>query len=97
MAFYALGAFGIFVLRKKRPDAPRPYRTIGYPFVPLAFVIVAIWFVYNTIVTDPRDSLLRARISSSRHARILGTGKRNDGTFLSESGASENNSSHYSS
>ncbi len=56
--FYALGTFGIFILRKKRPNAPRPYRTIGYPFVPLAFVIVAVWFVYNTIVTDPRDSLI---------------------------------------
>lgn len=55
--FYALGAFGIFVLRKKRPDAVRPYRTIGYPVVPMAFVVVATWFVYNTIVTDPRDSL----------------------------------------
>lgn len=55
--FYALGAFGIFVLRKKRPDAARPYKALGYPIVPSAFVIVAIWFVYNTIVTDPRDSL----------------------------------------
>lgn len=56
--FYALGTFGIFVLRRKRPDAPRPYRTIGYPFVPMAFVIVAVWFVYNTVITDPRDSLI---------------------------------------
>ncbi|HUI29573.1 MAG TPA: amino acid permease [Candidatus Acidoferrales bacterium] len=56
--FYALGTFGIFILRKKRPDAERPYRTIGYPFVPLIFVIVSVWFVYNTIVTDPRDSLV---------------------------------------
>ncbi len=55
--FYAIGAFGIFVLRKKRPNAPRPYKAIGYPIVPLAFVIIAIWFVYNTVVTDPRDSL----------------------------------------
>ncbi len=55
--FYALGTFGIFVLRKKRPDAPRPYRTVGYPLVPLAFVIVAVWFVCNTVITDPRDSL----------------------------------------
>lgn len=56
--FYALGTFGIFVLRRKRPDAHRPYRTVGYPYVPLAFVIVAVWFVFNTIVTDPRDSLI---------------------------------------
>ncbi len=56
--FYALGTFGIFVLRKKRPDAPRPYRTVGYPIVPAVFVIVAVWFVFNTIITDPRDSLI---------------------------------------
>ncbi len=56
--FYALGTFGIFVLRKKRPDAPRPYRTVGYPLVPVAFLVVAVWFVYNTIITDPRDSLI---------------------------------------
>lgn len=56
--FYALGTFGIFVLRRKRPDSPRPYKTVGYPFVPIAFVIVAIWFVYNTVITDPRDSLI---------------------------------------
>ncbi|MCL4540472.1 MAG: amino acid permease [Bacteroidetes bacterium] len=55
--FYAIGTFGIFVLRKKRPDAPRPYKTLGYPFVPIIFVIVAVWFVINTVVTDPRDSL----------------------------------------
>ncbi|MCL5020096.1 MAG: amino acid permease [Bacteroidetes bacterium] len=55
--FYALGTFGIFVLRRKRPDSPRPYRTIGYPFVPAIFVIVAVWFVCNTLITDPRDSM----------------------------------------
>ncbi|MGC8654671.1 MAG: APC family permease, partial [Candidatus Kryptoniota bacterium] len=56
--FYALGAFGIFILRKKRPDAYRPYKAPGYPLVPALFVLVAVWFVYNTIVTDPRDSLI---------------------------------------
>ena len=69
--FYALGTFGIFILRKKRPNAPRPYKTIGYPFVPLAFVIVAVWFVYNTIVTDPRDSLIGLGTSFVRIASIF--------------------------
>lgn len=55
--FYALGAFGIFILRRKKPDAYRPYRALGYPVVPALFVLVAVWFVYNTIATDPRDSL----------------------------------------
>ena len=58
--FYALGAFGIFILRQKKPDAYRPYKALGYPAVPALFVLVAVWFVYNTIVTDPRDSIIGA-------------------------------------
>ena len=37
--FYALGAYGVFVLRRKRPDAERPYRAFGYPFVPIAYIM----------------------------------------------------------
>ena len=33
-AFYAVGAYGVFVLRRKMPDTPRPYTVPGYPFVP---------------------------------------------------------------
>jgi len=50
--FYGLGAYGVFVLRKKMPDAPRPYKVIGYPFVPFIFVIFASAFVVFTVYND---------------------------------------------
>ncbi|MDM7924712.1 MAG: amino acid permease [bacterium] len=56
--FYGLTASAVFVLRRKRPDAARPVRTWGYPVVPAAFILVAAAFVINTLVSDPRDSLM---------------------------------------
>src|SRR4029077_6494514 len=58
LIFYALTIAGIFVLRKKRPDAERPYRAFGYPFVPLLYIVAAsaIMFVlllYKTQTTWP--------------------------------------------
>ncbi len=50
--FYAAGAFGVFVLRRKEPAAPRPYKVPGYPFVPAAFVVFAIVFLALTIYND---------------------------------------------
>jgi APA family basic amino acid/polyamine antiporter len=41
LLFYVLTIIGIFVLRRKRPDAPRPYRAFGYPFVPLLYIVAA--------------------------------------------------------
>jgi APA family basic amino acid/polyamine antiporter len=56
--FYALGAAAIFILRKKMPDANRAYRVPGYPYVPIVFVVVATWFVVNTILVQTADSLV---------------------------------------
>jgi APA family basic amino acid/polyamine antiporter len=56
--FYALGAAGVFVLRKRMPNANRDYRVPGYPFVPILFLIVATWFVINTIVEQTADSMV---------------------------------------
>jgi APA family basic amino acid/polyamine antiporter len=41
LLFYVLTISGIFVLRRKRPDAERPYRAFGYPFVPLLYIVAA--------------------------------------------------------
>src|SRR5438874_1921278 len=41
LIFYALTIAGIFVLRAKRPEAERPYRALGYPFVPLLYIVAA--------------------------------------------------------
>ncbi len=50
--FYAAGAFGVFVLRKKMPDTPRPYKVFGYPYIPAIFVIFAFAFVIFTLYND---------------------------------------------
>jgi APA family basic amino acid/polyamine antiporter len=50
--FYAMGAYGVFVLRKKMPDAPRPYKVFGYPFVPAIFVAFAAAYVVITLYND---------------------------------------------
>lgn len=54
--FYGAGAFGVFILRKKMKDAHRPYKAIGYPFIPLIFVIFCITLVIVTIIQNPRDA-----------------------------------------
>jgi basic amino acid/polyamine antiporter, APA family len=56
--FYALGAAGIFILRRKYPNPNRPYRVPGYPVVPILFVIVATWFVINTLMNQTADSVV---------------------------------------
>jgi APA family basic amino acid/polyamine antiporter len=42
LLFYALTVAGIIVLRRKQPTAERPYRTLGYPIIPIAYVILAL-------------------------------------------------------
>jgi APA family basic amino acid/polyamine antiporter len=51
--FYALAVAAVFVLRRTRPDLPRPYRTWGYPVVPLLFLIASVAMVVNALWTDP--------------------------------------------
>ncbi len=50
--FYALGAYGIFVLRKKMPEAFRPYKVHGYPYLPVLFIIFALFFTGVTLYND---------------------------------------------
>jgi APA family basic amino acid/polyamine antiporter len=51
--FYALGAAAVIVLRRTRPDAPRPFRVPGYPLTPALFVLAAIILVVNTVAAEP--------------------------------------------
>lgn len=55
--FYGLVTSAVFVLRMRAPDLRRPYRTLGYPLVPLVFVLVACWLVVNTLVNRPVESV----------------------------------------
>jgi len=54
--FYGMTTAAVFVLRRKMPGTSRPYKTLGYPVVPLVFVLVALWLVINTLVARPVES-----------------------------------------
>lgn len=51
--FAALAAASVFVLRRRRPDAPRPFRVPGYPLTPAVFILAAVAIVANTVVARP--------------------------------------------
>jgi basic amino acid/polyamine antiporter, APA family len=48
----------VFVLRRTRPDAVRPYRALGYPIIPALFVIAAILGIISAYVAATKTSLL---------------------------------------
>ena len=54
---YTMTVIGLFILRWKRPDAPRPYRCTGYPWLPAIYVLLGGAWTLNTIVTRPMESL----------------------------------------
>jgi amino acid transporter len=54
---YAMATASVFVLRWKRPDLPRPYRTLGYPVVPILFLVGAAILEVRTLLDRPRQSL----------------------------------------
>jgi APA family basic amino acid/polyamine antiporter len=54
--FWIPVVLSVIVLRRKLPDAPRTYRVWGYPFVPLAFVLVMAWIAVNELVTRTLES-----------------------------------------
>jgi APA family basic amino acid/polyamine antiporter len=55
--FYALCTAGVFVLRRREPNLPRPYRTWGYPAVPALFVVLSVCLLVNTFWHQRADSL----------------------------------------
>jgi APA family basic amino acid/polyamine antiporter len=58
LIFHAMTGSAVLVLRSTRPDAARPYRVWGYPWVPVLFVVATLAVVANTVVEQPRESLL---------------------------------------
>jgi basic amino acid/polyamine antiporter, APA family len=55
--FYGLSTASLFVFRRTMPDAPRPYRALGYPLVPMIFVLVTTALLINTFVAAPREAV----------------------------------------
>lgn len=54
---YLATVAALFILRRKLPNHPRPYRCLGYPWVPAAYLVVAGLWVINTIYSRPVESL----------------------------------------
>jgi basic amino acid/polyamine antiporter, APA family len=54
--FYGLTTATVFIFRRRMPDAERPYKTWGYPVVPVLFLLVTGWLLLNTLWTTPGRS-----------------------------------------
>ncbi len=53
---YTLTVIGMFLLRWRRPEIPRPYRCTGYPWLPAIYVLVGTAWTLNTIITRPAEA-----------------------------------------
>jgi basic amino acid/polyamine antiporter, APA family len=54
--YYGATTLGVFILRKKMPDAPRPYKVWGYPVVPAIVILFCVILFINTIIERPREA-----------------------------------------
>ena len=80
LLFYILTIAGVFVLRRKRPDAERPYRAFGYPVVPALYIVVAalisvVLIVYKTQTTWPGLAIVLTGIPVYFGWRAVGRGR----------------------
>ncbi|HNS17701.1 MAG TPA: amino acid permease [Bacteroidales bacterium] len=56
--FYGATSLGVFILRRRMPDAHRPYKVWGYPVVPAFYILFCIYLFFNTIITRPREAAI---------------------------------------
>ncbi|MDX9880863.1 MAG: amino acid permease [Prolixibacteraceae bacterium] len=56
--FYGATSLGVFILRRRMPDAHRPYKVWGYPLVPAVYILFCISLFFNTILTRPREAAI---------------------------------------
>jgi APA family basic amino acid/polyamine antiporter len=55
---YCMTAAAVFVLRKKRPELARPYHPLGYPYVPVLFILGGSVLLFSTLFDRPRESFM---------------------------------------
>ena len=56
--FYGLTSIAVIVLRVRHPELRRPYLTVGYPYIPIIFSLVALLFCCSIALRRPQESLL---------------------------------------
>jgi APA family basic amino acid/polyamine antiporter len=54
LVFYILTIVGLFVLRRKHPDATRPYRAVGYPVLPAIYIVMALFIDVVLLLYKPQ-------------------------------------------
>jgi APA family basic amino acid/polyamine antiporter len=59
---YTLTVVGLFLLRWKRPEIPRPYRCTGYPWLPAIYVLMGAAWILNTIIKRPVEAFWSSAI-----------------------------------
>ena len=55
--FFGLTAASVFIFRKKLSGVKREYKTLGYPVTPILFILMAAWFVINTLIEKPEQAV----------------------------------------
>ena len=63
--FYTMSVAAVWVLRRKAPDAPRPYRMWGYPVTLWLFIAVSLWFLVDALINQPQVSLIALAIAAA--------------------------------
>ncbi len=63
--FLALTVAAVFVLRRRRPELERPYRTAGYPVVPLVFLVGTVAMLGNALLERPATTLISIGIGAA--------------------------------
>ncbi len=63
--FYGATALGVFILRVRMPDAPRPYKAFGYPIVPAIFIIFCVALIVITLLSKPREAFIGLGLMAS--------------------------------
>ncbi len=74
LIFYVLTIAGMFVLRRKRPDAERPYRAFGYPLVPALYILAATAITLVLLVYRTSTSLAGPAHRADRHSCLSRSG-----------------------
>jgi APA family basic amino acid/polyamine antiporter len=78
--FYGATTLGVFILRRRMPDAHRPYKVWGYPIVPAIFIVFCIGLFLNTIITRPREAAIGMFLILSGIPVYLLLKRKNSGT-----------------
>jgi basic amino acid/polyamine antiporter, APA family len=77
--FYFSAVAGVFILRARRPDLPRPYRTWGYPVVPLVFLTFYVFLLVSMYWAQPRDRMIGLGLISLGAVAYYAWGERSPG------------------